>query len=394
MKNLLFRQLHAFTIPTICILVLCCLSSAVHAAEFIPLGFLPGHDASEFASVSDDGTVVSGRSRNTAESNGRAFRWTESNGMLDLGVLPGDTSSTPWAISGDGSTIVGESRIVWPPTAMIYTEEDGMRELDGRGSSTATEVSFDGSVVVGYDGEGAFRWTEEEGTVGLGFLPASDSSGAFGVSADGRVIVGSSGFSDETTYRGEVFRWTAEAGMIGLGVPVGPTSAYAHISADGTVIAAKGGGLTFEDDVEAYRWTEQTGAVGLGWLPGTALEDGRQVSEVSAINGDGSIILGTSGRSHVLELPFIWTEEQGMRDLYQVLSDEYGLGSELAGWTLFHPGDISANGQFIAGFGTNPNGNREAWLVRLTEPIPEPSTALLAMAGSSLLVLQSRWRRA
>lgn len=384
MKSSVFRRLYPVTVSTICLLLLSCLTSALQAAEFIPLGFLPGYDRSQRGSVSDDGTVVSGSSYNSGPGiSERAFRWTESTGMVDLEVLPGDTASYASAVSGDGSTIVGRSSF----RAMIYTEAFGMQGLGNQGtSSVATGVSFDGSVAVGWGQEGALRWTEDEGEVVLGDGASTD------VSADGEVIVG---FRESIEDDGwEAFRWTAETGMIGLGFPNGGLSnPVPRISADGTVIAAKGVVTSAEGDVEAYRWAEQTGVVGLGWLPGTALEDGSQTSDVSAINGDGSIILGSSGRGNSYK-SFIWSDEGGMRDLYQVLVDDYGLGADLAGWTLSNPRDISANGQFIVGHGVNPDGNIEAWLVQLGAPIPEPSTGLLALAGSVLLALQRRWQRA
>jgi probable HAF family extracellular repeat protein len=63
-------------------------------------------------------------------------------------------------------------------------------------SSSAYGVSADGSVIVGWgasaSGYEAFRWTSEGGMVGLGTtLPDSDSvSFAKGVSGDGSVVVG------------------------------------------------------------------------------------------------------------------------------------------------------------------------------------------------------------
>ncbi len=63
--------------------------------------------------------------------------------------------------------------------------------------SEAFGVSADGSVIVGIatnsaGDQEAFMWTSGGGMVGLGFLPsaASDDSEALGVSADGSVIVG------------------------------------------------------------------------------------------------------------------------------------------------------------------------------------------------------------
>src|SRR5262245_47092881 len=105
------------------------------------------------------------------------------------------------------------SRSMWAPgvaalLAMVVPSVAGaasfvrLGDLPGGGlSSFATGVSADGSVVVGSsssatsgpnpDDREAFRWTAATGMVGLGFLPGGtfSDSGAFGVSADGSVVV-------------------------------------------------------------------------------------------------------------------------------------------------------------------------------------------------------------
>src|SRR5262245_61306399 len=73
-----------------------------------------------------------------------------------LGDLPGGAfDSLPNAVSGNGMVAVGAS------------------------------VSAASSPLVE-----AFRWTTATGMVGLGFLPASNSSRGTGVSADGSIVVG------------------------------------------------------------------------------------------------------------------------------------------------------------------------------------------------------------
>ncbi|MGE0536392.1 MAG: PEP-CTERM sorting domain-containing protein [Pirellulales bacterium] len=77
-------------------------------------------------------------------------------------------------------------------------------------------ISADGEVAVGYSfyfdslqqfGSQAFRWTREEGIVGLGFASDGDTtSNARDTSGDGSVIVGASGFL--------AYRWTSEDGMV------------------------------------------------------------------------------------------------------------------------------------------------------------------------------------
>jgi hypothetical protein len=82
---------------------------------------------------------------------------------------------------------------------------------------------------------------------------------------------------------------------------------------------------------------------------------------------------------------FIWDATNGMRDLNFVLPDEYGV--DLQGWLLNSANGISDDGQVIAGYGHNPQGQLEAWVVVL----PEPS-ALGLLART--LVLTRRYRRA
>jgi probable HAF family extracellular repeat protein len=87
---------------------------------------------------------------------------------------------------------------------------------DGGGVSIAYGVSADGAVVVGVSsstatagGYEAFRW--RDGTMtGLGVLPGGSYSFANAVSADGAVVVG---YSSSAAAGTEAFRWRQSTGM-------------------------------------------------------------------------------------------------------------------------------------------------------------------------------------
>ncbi|WP_197525391.1 hypothetical protein [Pseudobythopirellula maris] len=175
------------------------------------LGYIPGTDGRYGAAyaVSDNGLVVVGTSTGNRQSGGtRPFRWTDETGMADLGDLDDEWGNQDGAgaINSDGTVIVGRSQLGRDRMAFRWTPEFGMQALgtllteasgDREKFSSASDTSEDGSVVVGYaysDGGSieAFRWTPVGGMRGLGRLPGAEagSSGAYGVTPDGVIVVG------------------------------------------------------------------------------------------------------------------------------------------------------------------------------------------------------------
>lgn len=73
--------------------------------------------------------------------------------------------------------------------------------------------------------------------------------------------------------------------------------------------------------MEAFRWSSEAGLVGLGYL------DGGAVSRALGVSGDGKVVVGNSDTRDDFgaRLGFIWDEVRGMRDLVQVLTNDYGL---------------------------------------------------------------------
>ena len=247
-----------------------------------------------------------------------------------LGGLPGSTLPyyQAFALSDDGSTVVGRgTRHEGPTEAFRWTQATGMVALNVPvGSAVAYGVSADGSVVVGYSGGHGFRWTQ--GTGGEMLF----SGLAYGVSDDGSVVVGTDGQSNKAlrwpggalgngiangvSGDGQVvvgdfsngtvrrpFHWTAATGIVELPVP-----GTGHISAlaanyDGSIIVGDG-----------FRWSATEGTVGIG---------GRGL----AMSADGNIIVGANPT--ITTGGFMWHATSGSRDLKQMFVD---LGLPMSNW--------------------------------------------------------------
>jgi probable HAF family extracellular repeat protein len=212
--------------------------------------------------------------------------------------------------------------------------------------------------------------------VPLGYLPGGNHSTSQEISADGLVIVGTSGSTDAGILS-EAMRWTNGTGMTGLGdLPGGFFDSWAaDTSADGSVVVGGSrGGLGYE----AFRWTEAAGMTSLGDLPGGAHE-----SAAHAVSADGSIVVGY-GNSPIGREATIWSGKGAAQSLRNWLMAR-GVTS-VTNWQLADAYDISADGTRIVGAGINPDGNEEAWIA----VVPEPASITLALV---LLGMVWNWRR-
>lgn len=202
-----------------------------------------------------------------------------------------------------------------PIAVMAQASSNGIIELGTLGGlySVAYGVSADGVVVVGtsptvsFTKYHPFRWVSTTGQMyDLGTLGSDlNASFAWGVSGNGLVIVGSS-YNGSNVER--AFRWvsgdTAGDGtndgtapgqsggaMYDLGTLGGSTARAYAVSADGTVVVGSSSDAT--SDNHAFRWVSSgTGGSGtMSDLGALAIGDS---SEARGVSGDGAVVVGTS----------------------------------------------------------------------------------------------------
>lgn len=376
---------------------------ATHSAKaqcFMGLGDLPGGDFSSSANgLSGDGRFVTGFSQVSGNST-EAFLWTDTTGIVGLGTPVGSVSSRGAAVTNDGGVVVGLHGMDapgFPTRAFQWTTSGGPAEFSpfpaGAFNRFANDLSANGGVIVGEFQPAqnqlnvAYHWSGGIFTV-IEDPNLDDGTNASAVSADGYVVAGAAQILDfPNPVVREAFVWTAAGGITRIGFLPGATngSSASGISADGNAVV--GTSESSNGDNEAFRWTEAGGMVGLGDLPG-----GDFASFASDTTANGSIVVGRSdvlgGQFSSSFDPFMWDEAHGMRNLVNVLINDYGLGSALIGWDLIEAIAISDDGRVIIGNGINPDGNFEAWIAR----IPEPSTAVSMVVAAVALAFRPRRR--
>ena len=335
----------------------------VQEATFHNLGFLPGYASSRATAVSSDGSVIAGTATSSA-GNRQAFRWDARQGVVGLGFLPGGSASAATAVSANGAVIVGTADAnnadsPTPSAGVRWTADADPQRLDplpGSYLCAAAGVSGDGATVVGtclQINNTAFRWTSSSGAVALGRFGggSNQQSTASAISLDSAVIVG----AGHPVLTGAVI-WAADGRPTILGkLPGDATGTATAVSSDGSVVV--GSSLDAAGNSRAFRWTQQTGMVDLGNAPAGLLG-----SAATSISGDGRVIVGW-GPTATGDAALVWDADHGLRLLDAALATDYQ--TQITGWKLTRAAAISVDALTIAGYGTNPQGQTEAWIVKL-----------------------------
>lgn len=320
---------------TISLLFLGATHLAAHAETgIIELGtFALDNDGNSTAyGVSAAGDVVIGQANNGTDYH--AFHWTADTGMTDLGTLAtGNTGySFAYGVNAAGNVVVGYASTDGNPHAFRWTAATGMTDLGnlGAGDSVAYAVNAPGNVVVGQSfapwgmyTRKAFRWTlnDDSATQGvmtsLGTLQTGSDDGisaAFGVNAEGDVVVGEATTDSGTTH---AFRWTLNAGSTTQGT-IADLGSLAASDAGNSVargVNAAGNVVVGQADTgtssHAFRWTAATGMTDLGTLRTGNARD----SIAFATNAAGDVVVGQSSTNTPRDRAFRWTSATGMQSI-------------------------------------------------------------------------------
>jgi uncharacterized membrane protein len=332
----------------------------------LPAGLEPLNPAfSDAYGVANDGTVVG--SMYVPNVGFRGFRWNPSTGLVQVNGLNSDSGFFARTITPDASIIVGEitrPQLAGRKVGSNPIEGLAIPDVDVYDATAGNDASDDGSVVVGLlsrieDGTfRAARWSQADGWLDLGVLDASNyESAANGTSSNGNIVIG---YSVGDSFN--AFKWTQASGMTALPNPFGIPSDSSAIamSGDGSVIggqARNGDGVS-----KAVVWFSDGSTLVLGELAGY------DTSAAYAVSGDGSLIGGTVAIDSVgSDRAVIWTRAGAVTDLQQYLTDN---GVDVAGWQLTAITEISANGQYLAGRGFNPDGALESFRITLPSGCP------------------------
>jgi uncharacterized membrane protein len=341
-------------------------------------------------SMSADGSVAVGGFDDGFRSD--VFRWTAAGGVELIGV---QKQFKTLFVSRDGKVVVGTvpdsqgkyHAAIWQGGRNWRMLAPFAGAVAGEGDivSSSQDVSADGSVIVGsayvdVTKVVAFRWDAMNGMVNLGMFDegANNDSYAYGVSGDGRTIIGwdykerflpaGPGGIAMNGRRGVVW-WDGKERLLH---PYGWAGEAWATNDVGSIIVGQFAPTDTSNQIahgaSTYLWTawnghfEDLGAVAIP-IGG---DQRNYISQPYAVSDDGSVVGGESGLNE--KFAMIWTRETGMVYVTDYLTMN-GV-TEHKNWvTLTRTVYISPDGRTVVGLGLQPPGSSGS-----TSPFNVPRT--------------------
>ena len=352
--------------------------------------------AEAFAVSADGNTVVGSAEQANLSVQAVRFNTDGSTSALPAVDLSNGTTYNSFARGGnsDGTVIVGFGK-VGPKDRAIYWSASKATPLPGISGSSidkafsydrAYGVSADGKVIVGYswvlnDFLRAKAWKFDGGSHQMvdlfgGSSAAYDTASAvaYAASADGAVLVGWSNYQNATN-QAVVWSGSNYSTFSAIANTLGGTESQAYgVSGDGSVVVgyAATSNTNAAAGTRAFRTAGGT-MTSLGVLPG----DDRSVAY--GISLDGKVIIGYSaiGNAPIDQKAFRWTQATGMQTIEDWLRS-YSVA--VTGQITQTAYSTSSDGSVVVGR-TNDN---KAFIARVTGNPTTPGTP-----GSGMIVLDS-----
>jgi uncharacterized membrane protein len=303
------------------------LAQAKALYRVVPVGVIPGFDASYSAALAP-GPIVAGLC--TTFGTSEPFFWTPRRGIVAAGRFAGARNIETRSVNALG-WMVGGSDGNRGIRAWLWREGQGYTDLAlvaSLGISGASGINASGEVV-GY-GRAAFPflWSESRGTVWLPGLPGTVGQGmAYAINDAGTVV----GFLYDATGVGRPVAWRLGS-PIDLGVPREFRSGEAVAISPGGRVA--GNLLDGSQFPFAALYDPVRGWSPLGVLPGGNFSAATGVNDAGWVVGFGSSLRGGAG--------WLWRPDLGLRDLDDLLEP----GSRA--WTILRASGIDGAGRIAA----------------------------------------------
>jgi len=301
--------------------------------------------------------------------------------IVELPVPEGAQTIQPTGVSANGLVVVGTFATPSGQDAFVWKENEGIRSLgrlDGASDGYSAAVSADGRVIVGSSGTMGFRWTEAEGMVDLGIPDGMESVESNGVSADGGVIVGSMRTADHHTH---AMMWSAADGITDLGILPEDDNSYAlGVSPDGTVIVGWGDLSNTGKIPSMLMWKRSANPAATEGGATYRLEKVGNGAKLRSVSADGSMAAGDERA--FAKLAGLWKsgEGNGWRRLGGL-----GTDGESFGYAISDDGALVVGASFFS-FSGSGQGRAFLW-----DDHTEEMRELLSVLGKEGIDGAGRW---